>query len=451
MPVLVVPGVSVEANFDVLPPLPAAAGIVGVVGVVDRPPNPNRLIGVTRVSELQDLCGPGTVASMPEAVAALSTGAQEVIVSAVAGGAASSVTLVNAADAPAVRLRARSRGAWANRLSADVRTVTNAAGEVVRVTLRILQNNVEAERFDDLIVEPGQPLDLFAVVNAQSNHVVAVEPGFEGDDPKPGVYPLDADGTAEVEQAGAAGTVLMDVRLVPGAAGDGVTVRIDGSDDEIALEVTRNGAREELFEGLTMDPDSERHLPAVLSGQSRFIRARAAQLARGRCPATARDTRAGRIRRGLLAERRGLPDGDRPADRGPAHRPRDGEFRPGARLRQRHPDPPGAARAHARRERRGRPAHRLRIDPRRGRRRPRRHPRPRRGGAEPPLRARRAAWRDRSGRRAHRPDQPRDLADLQVGAASRASRRPTTARASSTACSGRARTCSSSSSARVAA
>jgi hypothetical protein len=273
MPVLVVPGVSVEASFDVLPPFPAAAGIVGIVGVVDRPPDPNRLIGVTRVSELQDLCGPGTVASMPEAVAALSTGAQEVIVSAVAGGAAASVTLVNATNAPAVRLRARSRGAWANRLSADVRTVTNAAGEVVRVTLRILQDNAEAERFDDLIVEPGQPLDLFSVVNAQSNYVVAVEPGFEGDDPKPGVYPLDADGTAEVEQAGAAGTVLMDLRLVPGAAGDGVTVRIDGSGDEIAVEVIRNGARQELFEGLTMDPDSERHLPAVLSGQSRFIRA----------------------------------------------------------------------------------------------------------------------------------------------------------------------------------
>ncbi|MBT2498622.1 hypothetical protein J7E25_05900 [Agromyces sp. ISL-38] len=273
MPVLVVPGVSVEATFDVLPPLPAAAGIVGVVGVVDRPPSPSRLVGVTRVSELQDLCGPGTVASMPEAVAALSTGAQEVIVSAVSGGAAASVTLVNAADAPAVRLRARSRGAWANRLSADVRIITNAAGEVVRVTLRILQDNAEAERFDDLIVEPGQSLDLFSVVNAQSNYVVAVEPGFEGDDPKPGIYPLDADGRAEIEQLGAAGTVLMDVRLVPGAAGDGVTVQITGAGDAIAVEVIRNGARQELFEGLTMDPDSERHLPAVLSGQSRFIRA----------------------------------------------------------------------------------------------------------------------------------------------------------------------------------
>ncbi|TMS48834.1 phage tail sheath C-terminal domain-containing protein [Mycobacterium sp. DBP42] len=273
MPVLVVPGVSVEANFDVLPPLPAAAGIVGVVGIVDRPPTTPRLVGVTRVSELQDLCGPGTLASMPDAVAALSTGARELVVSAVAGGAAARATLVNSENTPVVRLRARAAGAWANQLTADVRTVTNATGAVVRVTLRILQNNAEVERFDDLIVEPGQPLDLFSVVNSQSNYVVAVEPGFEGDDPAPGDYPLTAEGTAEVGQAGAAGTVLMDLRLIPGASGDGVVVRISGADDEITLEVLRNGARQEIFEDLTMDPDSANHLPAVLSRQSRFVRA----------------------------------------------------------------------------------------------------------------------------------------------------------------------------------
>ncbi|WP_085141320.1 phage tail sheath C-terminal domain-containing protein [Mycolicibacterium conceptionense] len=288
MPVLVVPGVSVEANFDVLPPLPAAAGIVGVVGIVDRPPATPRLVGVTRVSELQDLCGPGTLASMPDAVAALSTGARELVVSAVAGGAAARASLVNSDNTPVVRLRARAAGAWANQLTVDVRTVTNATGAVVRVTLRILQNNAEVERFDDLIVEPGQPLDLFSVVNSQSNYVVAVEPGFEGDDPAPGDYPLTAAGTAEVGQDGAAGTVLMDLRLIPGASGDGVVVRISGADDEITLEVLRNGARQEIFEGLTMDPDSANHLPAVLSRQSRFVRA----VPRSSLPAEARLPRA---------------------------------------------------------------------------------------------------------------------------------------------------------------
>ncbi|TDE88875.1 hypothetical protein EXU48_21410 [Occultella glacieicola] len=275
MPVLVVPGVSVEASFDVLPPLPAAAGIVGVVGIVDRPPPQPALVGVSRVAELQDLLGPGTVASMPEAAHALFSGAREVVVSAVTGGAPSRATLVNPAGNPAVRLRARSSGAWADRLSADVRAVTNAAGDVVRVTLRILLDGAEVERFDDLVVEPGESLDLFDVVNARSAHVVAVEPGFEGDDPAEGSYPLSEEGTVAVPQDGAPGTILMDVNLARGAEPDGVSVTIEGSDDEISVEVLRNGARQELHEHLTMDPDSARHLPAVLSAQSRFVRATA--------------------------------------------------------------------------------------------------------------------------------------------------------------------------------
>jgi hypothetical protein len=276
MPVLVVPGVSVEATFDVLPPLPAGAGIVGIVGIVDRPPAATApLGGVSRVSELQDLFGPGTVASMPEAVAALSTGAREVVVSAVDGGNAATATLMNSEEppGPAVRLRARSRGAWANQLKADVGAVTNAAGKVVRVSLRILQGDQEVESFNDLVVEPGQPLDLFNTVNSQSTYVVAVEPNFDGEDPKPGDYPLGAQGSVEVEQAGAAGTVLMDIKLNPGVTDQGVTVRIAGAGDAITVEVLRNGARQEFFESLTMDPDSKSHLPTILAASSRLVRA----------------------------------------------------------------------------------------------------------------------------------------------------------------------------------
>jgi len=269
MPVLVVPGVSVEATFDVLPPLPAAAGIIGVVGIVDRPPTDGGLVGVSRVSELQDLLGPGTVASMPEAAHALFSGAREVVVSPVAGGAPARTSLLNTAGDPAVRLRARSNGAWGNALRADVRAVTNAAGDVVRVTLRILLGDKEVERFDDLVVEPGQAFDLFGVVNSRSAYVVAIEPGFEGDDPEPGDYALDNQGKVAIPQSGATGTMLMDIRGVGDPAG--VTVKITGADDAIGVEVLRNGARQEIFTGLTMNPDSARHLPAVLSAESRLI------------------------------------------------------------------------------------------------------------------------------------------------------------------------------------
>ncbi|GFG52564.1 phage tail sheath C-terminal domain-containing protein [Mycolicibacterium agri] len=287
MPVLVVPGVSVETTFDVLPPLPAAAGIVGIVGIVDRPPS-TRLVSVTRVAELQDICGPGTLASMPEAVAALSTGARELVISAVDGGNAATATLMNADEAPAVRLRARSRGAWANQLKVDVGTVTNAAGKAVRVSLRILQNDQEVERFDDLVVQPGQPMDLFSTVNEQSKFVVAVEPNFDGENPKEGEYPLGEQGSAAVEQKDAAGTVLMDIKLKPGVTDAGVIVRIAGEDDAITVEVLRNGARQEMFERLSMDPDSARHLPAVLAAQSRFVRA----VPRSSLPAASRLPRA---------------------------------------------------------------------------------------------------------------------------------------------------------------
>src|SRR5262245_14623311 len=87
MPAVVVPGVRVEARFDVLPPLPATSGILGVVGIVDRQPQGGGLVGVTKTSELRELLGPGTLYSMPEAVHALSNGAGEVVIAPVAGGA----------------------------------------------------------------------------------------------------------------------------------------------------------------------------------------------------------------------------------------------------------------------------------------------------------------------------------------------------------------------------
>ena len=86
MPALVVPGVRVEARFDVLPPLPAPSGILGAVGIVDRVPAGGGLIEVTKVSELREVVGPGTEASLPEVVHALANGASEVVIAPVAGG-----------------------------------------------------------------------------------------------------------------------------------------------------------------------------------------------------------------------------------------------------------------------------------------------------------------------------------------------------------------------------
>ena len=83
MAILIVPGVCVETRFDVLPPLPAAAGILGAVGIVDRPPATPGLIGVSKISEVRELLGPGTEASMPEIAHALANGVREALISSV--------------------------------------------------------------------------------------------------------------------------------------------------------------------------------------------------------------------------------------------------------------------------------------------------------------------------------------------------------------------------------
>ena len=188
MPTLVVPGVRVEARFDVLPPLPAPAGILGAVGIVDRPPDGGGLVGVTKVSELREVLGAGTEASMPEVAHALANGVSEAVVSPVAGGSPASLTLLNADSRQAVLLRCRSNGSWGNRLRADIGGVADAEGNIVRVTLRLLMDGKVAESFSDLQILPGQPDDLFDTINQRSRFVVALDPGFAGKLPAANTY-----------------------------------------------------------------------------------------------------------------------------------------------------------------------------------------------------------------------------------------------------------------------
>jgi hypothetical protein len=274
MPTLVVPGVRVEARFDVLPPLPAPAGILGAVGIVDRPTDGGALIGVTKVSELREVLGAGTEASMPEVAHALANGVSEAVVSAVAGGSPASLTLLNADSRQAVLLRCRSNGSWGNRLRADIGGVADAEGNIVRVTLRLLMDGRVAESFSDLQVLPGQPDDLFDTINQRSRFVVALDPGFAGKLPVANTYTFaETDEPIDVPQAGAPGTLL---QLLPadGIDSTGLSVRIDaGANNRIAVRVFQGGLQEQ-FDDLELNPDSERYLPYVLIAQSRFIRVR---------------------------------------------------------------------------------------------------------------------------------------------------------------------------------
>lgn len=272
MPALVVPGVRVEARFDVLPPLPAASGILGVVGIADRPARGGALVGITKTSEIRQLLGPGTVTSMPEVTHALANGASEVVISAVAGGRPAVARLLNAQSEEVLRLRTRSNGASGNALRAEIRTVTNAANEIARVTLRLLRGGRVLETFADLQVAPGQPDDLFEAINAQSSLVIAVDPGFANIAPRPGTYAF-ADTPQILIPEPLPGTRTL-LSMTPAADADpaGLSVTIAaGPNGTQQVRVFQRGLQEEYVD-LVMDPDDERYLPLVLAAESRLVR-----------------------------------------------------------------------------------------------------------------------------------------------------------------------------------
>lgn len=274
MPALVVPGVRVEARFDVLPPLPATSGILGAVGIVDRQPRNGGLVGVTKTTEIRQLLGPGTIGSMPEVGHALGNGASEVVISGVAGGRAASARLLNQNSEEVVLLRARSNGAGNNALRAEVRTVTNAQNGIVRVTLRLLRGGTTLETFSDLRVAPGQPDDLFEAINQQSTFVIATDPGFSSASPRVGTYAFTDDAPELNVPEPLPGTRNIMV-LRPSAdadpAGLSVEIRQGQESGTVDVRVFQRGLQEE-FAGLVMDPDNERYLPYVLANESRLVR-----------------------------------------------------------------------------------------------------------------------------------------------------------------------------------
>jgi hypothetical protein len=274
MPALVVPGVRVEARFDVLPPLPAPSGILGAVGIVDRPPAEGGLIGVTKAGEVRELLGMGTEASMPEVIHALANGASEAVISPVAGGGPASVTLMNQDVAPAVILRVRSNGLWGRSLRADVRGIADAAGNIVRVGLRLLRDGQVVESFEDLQVVPGQPDDLFDTINRRSKYVVALDPGFtDAARPRDGSYVFsDVATTVNVpEDVAADPRPLFQLSPADGVAATGLRVQLTTTGGRTRAQVFQGGLQED-FRNLVMNPDSAQYLPYVLLTQSRFVR-----------------------------------------------------------------------------------------------------------------------------------------------------------------------------------
>ncbi len=281
MTALVVPGVRVEARFDVLPPLPAPSGILGAVGIVDRIPTGSALVGVTKVSELRDIFGPGVESTMREVADALANGASEAVISPVGGGKPAALTLLNKSSKAAVILRCRSNGAWGNSLAAEVRE-TSSGTDIVRVSIKLYRSGVLVESFDDLQLDENAPDYLFDTINRRSRYVVAIDPGFATEAALKEETNLALDsGTPAVVKT----TTNKDVFTIKAA--DGVdatglkaTISASSKTDDIDIDVFQNGIQEQ-YRDLTLDPDSNNYLPDVLLTQSRLIRVRPAKSASG--------------------------------------------------------------------------------------------------------------------------------------------------------------------------
>lgn len=275
MATLIVPGVNVKAYFDVLPPQPAPSGIVGIAGVVDRPPASGKLVGVTKISELRDLLGPGSLYGLKQGVDALSNGASELVISAVSGGGPASLSLFNVDSEPCVLLKCRFNRSWGTSLAAEVRTILDANGAVVRVNLDVLVNGKIEETFTDLRVAPGEADDLFNAVNNASKLLVALDAGFEDDLPTAGTYSFDASGNPINVAVKDGVKTLLKFLVAEDADPNGLKVAIElpaTPANTVKIKIFKGSALQEEFSELVMNPDNDKYLPYVLLTQSKLIR-----------------------------------------------------------------------------------------------------------------------------------------------------------------------------------
>ena len=176
---LIVPGVSVSAQFDVAPPLPARSGILGCVGVVDRAD-----AGVTSATtreELVERYGPATRFSLPEAFSALGNGVSEVVVSPVLrSGTPATTVLLDDEGQEVVKLRARAAGPWGNQLSVRVARTMASDGKTVRsVRVEVFYRGERIEVHDGLIFRESDDQEFFTVINRDSAVLVATDPVYD--------------------------------------------------------------------------------------------------------------------------------------------------------------------------------------------------------------------------------------------------------------------------------
>jgi hypothetical protein len=166
----VIPSVSVEVVKEVLPPSPAATGIVAILGTTENGP----LLTPTRIDRFiptfTEIFGVGSAFSMPEAKQALQNGAKELVIVKLANGNKASADFNSIAGNPALRLTARAEGIYGNEISVMISAGKAADTHKVEVYYQAVE---PAETFDNLTMHPGDDRYLVDIINSQSELITA--------------------------------------------------------------------------------------------------------------------------------------------------------------------------------------------------------------------------------------------------------------------------------------
>jgi hypothetical protein len=257
----VIPSVSVEVIKEVVPPSPAATGIVAILGATEKGPllEPKR---IDRFPTFKEIFGAGSVYSMPEAKQALQNGAKELVIVKLANGTKASADFNSTAGNNALRLTARAEGIYGNEISVKISAGKAAGTHKVEV---YYQSDEAEETFDNLSMHPGDPRCLVDIINNQSELISAQD--------LTGILPAVmttrrslSGGTDGVRSSltltantGAKNVVILQA-LQFGADGDNIQVTVEAGTTpdtwKITIVDTTDPTNPEEFDDLVLDADA---------------------------------------------------------------------------------------------------------------------------------------------------------------------------------------------------
>jgi len=176
----VIPSVSVEVVKEVVPPSPAATGIVAILGTTEKGPllKPTR---IGRFPEFIEEFGVGSAYSMPEAKQALQNGAKELVIVRLgdreknkASGSREFIELASKVPSPekVLKLEARAEGIWGNEIEVKVSESKSKVTGTYKIDL-FYQSEEPLETFDNVTMHPGNPRYLVSIINSESKLVTA--------------------------------------------------------------------------------------------------------------------------------------------------------------------------------------------------------------------------------------------------------------------------------------